>query len=114
MPDGMALVDPGGSVVEFLSYEGTFTALDGPAAGKLDADQLSRECLRYMYRLLFLFYIEARPELGYAPMKSDVYRRGYSLERLRELEMVKLTTDDAVVAVRRRAIGVGLVLTRRP
>jgi hypothetical protein len=32
--------------------------------------QLSRECLRYMYRLLFLFYIEARPELGYAPMGS--------------------------------------------
>ena len=34
---------------------------------KLDPAQLSQECLRYMYRLLFLFYIEARPELGYAP-----------------------------------------------
>jgi len=35
------------------------------------ADQLSRECLRYMYRLLFLFYIEARPELGYAPITAE-------------------------------------------
>ena len=32
-PDGFALVDPQGSVVEFLSYEGSFTAFDGPAAG---------------------------------------------------------------------------------
>jgi endonuclease I len=32
-PDGLALVDAGGHVVQFLSYEGTFTATDGPAAG---------------------------------------------------------------------------------
>lgn len=62
---------------------------------KLDPEQLSRECLRYMYRLLFLFYIEARPELGYAPMKSDAYRDGYSLESLRDLEMVRLETEEA-------------------
>jgi DNA/RNA endonuclease G (NUC1) len=37
-PDGMALVDAGGQVVEFLSYEGTFTATDGPAAGRLSVD----------------------------------------------------------------------------
>lgn len=46
---------------------------------------LSKECLRYMYRLLFLFYIEARPELGYAPMKDETYLKGYSLESLRDL-----------------------------
>jgi hypothetical protein len=57
--------------------------------------QLSKECLRYMYRLLFLFYIEARPELNYAPMKSDEYRLGYSLDRLRDLEMVRLTTEES-------------------
>jgi type I restriction-modification system DNA methylase subunit len=59
------------------------------------SDQLTLECLRFMYRLLFLFYIEARPELGYAPMKSDAYRQGYSLETLRDLEMVKLTTEES-------------------
>jgi len=32
-PDGLALVDADDQVVEFLSYEGTFTATDGPAAG---------------------------------------------------------------------------------
>lgn len=61
--------------------------------GKKLADQLTIECLRYMYRLLFLFYIEARPELGYAPMKSEAYREGYSLESLRDLEMIQLTTE---------------------
>jgi hypothetical protein len=32
-PDGMALVDASGAVVELLSYEGTFTAVGGPANG---------------------------------------------------------------------------------
>ena len=59
------------------------------------ASELGLECLRYMYRLLFLFYIEARPELGYAPVRSDAYRKGYSLEHLRELEMVELTTEES-------------------
>lgn len=57
-------------------------------------DELSRECLRYMYRLLFLFYIEARPELGYAPMTAKTYLQGYSLETLRDLEMIPLTTEE--------------------
>lgn len=59
----------------------------------LDADQLSKECLRYMYRILFLFYIEARPELGYLPTTDETWRTGYSLDSLRDLEMVRLTTD---------------------
>jgi DNA/RNA endonuclease G (NUC1) len=37
-PDGFALVDAAGQVVEFLSYEGTFTAADGPAAGTVSTD----------------------------------------------------------------------------
>jgi hypothetical protein len=69
-----------------------FQSRDGTAA--LDARQLSLECLRYMYRILFLFYIEARPDLGFAPMKSEAYRKGYSLETLRELELVPLTSDE--------------------
>ena len=59
------------------------------------AAKLGLQCLRYMYRLLFLFYIEARPELGYAPVASDAYRKGYSLEHLRDLEMVRLDTPDS-------------------
>ncbi|MBW8773016.1 MAG: DNA/RNA non-specific endonuclease, partial [Gemmatimonadetes bacterium] len=37
-PDGVALVDAAGQVVEFLSYEGTFTATNGPAAALLATD----------------------------------------------------------------------------
>ena len=37
-PDGLALVNASGEVVEFLSYEGTFAATDGPAAGKTATD----------------------------------------------------------------------------
>ncbi len=37
-PDGLALVDGSGSVVQFLSYEGTFTAQDGPALGMTSTD----------------------------------------------------------------------------
>lgn len=42
-PDGWALVDPSGAVIEFLSYEGSFTALGGPAAGQTSADIGVRE-----------------------------------------------------------------------
>lgn len=59
------------------------------------AKQLSIESLRYMYRLLFLFYIEARPELGYAPIDAEAYLKGYSVEHLRELEQTPLTTAEA-------------------
>ncbi len=57
------------------------------------ATDLSRESLRYLYRLLFLLYLEARPNLGYVPMSSETFVSGYSLESLRELEMVQLTTE---------------------
>lgn len=35
MPDGIALVDDNDVVIQFLAYEGTFTATGGPAAGIL-------------------------------------------------------------------------------
>ena len=70
----------------------------GGFSGKdeLDPEQLSLECLRLVYRLLFLFYIEARPELGYVPIRtSEVYLKGYSLEALRDLELTPLHTPQA-------------------
>lgn len=51
----------------------------------VDAGQLTLECLRYMYRMLFVLFIEARPELGYAPIRELSYLKGYSLESLRDL-----------------------------
>lgn len=66
---------------------------EGIYSGQFDPEQLSRECLRTMYRLLFLFYIEARPELGYAPVDSATYLSGYSLEGLRQLELTPMTSE---------------------
>ncbi|HEX2271292.1 MAG TPA: Ig-like domain-containing protein, partial [Pyrinomonadaceae bacterium] len=37
-PDGVALVDASSSVVQFLSYEGSFTAVGGPANGMSSVD----------------------------------------------------------------------------
>ncbi len=37
-PDGIALVDSGSNVAQFLSYEGTFTATDGPALGLMSTN----------------------------------------------------------------------------
>lgn len=54
-------------------------------AEPVDAGQLTLECLRYMYRMLFVLFIESRPELGYAPIKAQSYYSGYSLESLRDI-----------------------------
>ncbi|HCI8908938.1 class I SAM-dependent DNA methyltransferase [Klebsiella pneumoniae] len=85
--------------IELLGNEAMRYLIDNELAyytGKraINPDELSRECLRYMYRLLFLFYIEARPELGYAPMTAKTYLQGYSLETLRDLEMIPLTSEE--------------------
>jgi len=37
-PDGIALVDPHGYLLQFLSYEGSFTAVGGPADGLTSTD----------------------------------------------------------------------------
>ena len=58
----------------------------------IDGPELSRECLRYMYRLLFLFYAEANPRLNLLDLRNPLYATGYSLEALRELESVPLRT----------------------
>ena len=51
----------------------------------VDPGDLTMQCLRYMYRMLFVLFIEAREELGYAPMKEMAYAKGYSLEQLRDV-----------------------------
>jgi len=88
--------------IELLGNETARQLIEQARAGKvgifsgkneLDPNQLSVECLRYMYRLLFLFYIEARPELGYAPVTNATYLAGYSLESLRDLELIALTSE---------------------
>lgn len=59
------------------------------------AKQLKDECLTMVYRLLFLFYAEAREDLEILPIKDATYQKGYSLEMLRDLEFVHLGTDSS-------------------
>ena len=58
------------------------------------ADILTIECLRYMYRILFLLFVESRKELQYAPIENPAYATAYSFESLRDLELVPLVTDE--------------------
>lgn len=51
------------------------------------------DCLTIIYRLLFIFYAEARPEIGILPMNDDCYAKGYSLDILRDLEQTPLKSD---------------------
>ena len=91
--------------IELLGNEAANQLREQAAAAKkgffsgkdqLDPSDLSLECLRLVYRLLFMFYIEARPELGYVPIgKSEVYLKGYSLQSLRDLELQLLATPQA-------------------
>ncbi|RZT68858.1 Eco57I restriction-modification methylase domain-containing protein [Leucobacter luti] len=60
----------------------------------LPADQapvLATQTLRYLYRILFLLFAEASPELGVLPAQASTYEEGYSLDRLRELLQVELS-----------------------
>jgi len=49
--------------------------------------------LNIIYRLLFVFYAESRPDLDILPISDQVYQKGYSLEMLRDLEQTQLITD---------------------
>lgn len=64
-------------------------------SGGVDPKELTRQCLRFLYRLLVLLYAEARPELGVLPAGDDDYTNGYSLDRLRDFALLDLHTDKA-------------------
>ncbi len=59
-----------------------------------DAPVLARQALRFLYRILFLLYAEASPELKILPIGTPEYEQGYSLDRLRALLQVPLTDPE--------------------
>ena len=61
--------------------------------GQDQAQPLAMQSLRFLYRILFLLYAEASPELGVLPVGAPQYDAGYSLDRLRELVQVPLVTQ---------------------
>ena len=60
------------------------------AWAQIDPEQLTRECLRYLYRIIVLLFAEARPELGILPVDDTDYQAGYSLARLRDVALTDL------------------------
>ena len=57
------------------------------------ARQLTRQCLRYIYRIIVLLYAESRRELGVLPVDHPEYGEGYGLDRLRALVLTPLVND---------------------
>ena len=82
--------------IELLGNEAAAQLIAKGVAQKDLPDILTRECLRYMYRILFLLFVESRKELNYAPVDNPAYATAYSFESLRELEMIPLMTDEDV------------------
>ncbi len=56
---------------------------------------MAKQSLRFLYRILFLLYAEASPELEVLPVGASEYEQGYSLDRLRELTLVELPSPRA-------------------
>ncbi len=56
------------------------------------AQPLAKQALRFLYRILFLLYAEASPELGVLPVGETEYEQGYGLDRLRDLTLAELAS----------------------
>ena len=61
----------------------------------LDGNELARQSLRYLYRILFLLFAEASPELAILPTGAPEYVDGYGLDRLRDQILEPPVTDKA-------------------
>ncbi len=58
--------------------------------------EIKDDCLRIIYRLLFIFYAESRDDLDILPSNDSTYNRGYSLEMLRDLEQVPMYSENSL------------------
>lgn len=59
----------------------------------LDGNELSKQALRYLYRILFLLFAEASPELNILPTGTPEYDEGYGLSRLRDQVLIEPVTQ---------------------
>jgi hypothetical protein len=87
------------NAVELLANETVYYLKQQNPDGLNLSDDFARElkddCLQVVYRLLFLFYAESRNELDILPITNQVYQKGYSLEMLRDLELVPLNSESS-------------------
>ncbi|MGW4364332.1 DNA methyltransferase [Nocardia takedensis] len=67
----------------------------GLTTSEIDANELAKHALRFLYRILFLLYAEASPEMQVLPTGAPEYDEGYGLDRLRELTLTELVSERA-------------------
>ncbi|MHA7181624.1 Eco57I restriction-modification methylase domain-containing protein [Arthrobacter sp. MDB2-24] len=73
----------------------TRRASQGLPVDDVDGQDLARQSLRFLYRILFLLYAEASPEMGVLPVGAGEYTEGYGLDRLRELTLVNIQSQES-------------------
>ncbi|MDS1116643.1 class I SAM-dependent DNA methyltransferase [Gordonia westfalica] len=61
----------------------------------IDGQDLAKHSLRFLYRILFLLYAEASPEMRVLPTGAAEYEEGYGLDRLRELTLTELVSEQS-------------------
>ena len=67
----------------------------GKSTADLDGAELGKQSLRYLYRVLFLLFAEASPELQILPTGDNDYDEGYGLSRLRDHILTEPSTQKA-------------------
>jgi hypothetical protein len=95
----------------FLVNPANASLLEDIKSGKLSAEDFYKRLLRLIYRLLFLMVIEERDLIFPANSSAkhrDIYRRYYSLQRLRSLSEKRYLADP-----RRHDLWLALVATFR-
>ncbi|MBV7282253.1 DNA methyltransferase [Corynebacterium sp. TAE3-ERU30] len=61
----------------------------------LDGNELAKQSLRYLYRILFLLFAEASPELQILPTGVPEYDEGYGLSNLRDQILIEPPSERA-------------------
>ena len=61
----------------------------------IKGQDLAKHSLRFLYRILFLLYAEASPEMRVLPTGAAEYEEGYGLDRLRVLTLTELVSAHA-------------------
>lgn len=70
-------------------------AAKGLTLDGIDGQDLAKHSLRFLYRILFLLYAEASPEMRVLPTGAAEYEEGYGLDRLRELTLTEIVSEQS-------------------
>jgi hypothetical protein len=92
-PERLVEVPSTDTIRSFATRSGSAGSDTVVSGEEVDGNELAKQSLRFLYRILFLLYAEASPEMGVLPVGDDVYDAGYGLDRLRDLTLVEIDGD---------------------